>query len=200
MKQKQTYRFLRENSIIYNLPDEYSLTYAEYHSLYAFFVTYSMCKGQSNKCRNCTDYGWPDATFYKSGLQKSLERILKLNKNSNFIFTDQDDLKEQFEKLNLQDGVPEDICTERAVIGHTNENSQYLKLFYRIRNGLAHGKFSLRFNSQGEKMVVIQDDDHNNVTARIVIKLKTLLDFITVTDFKGILSKDGDFEAMTIAS
>ena len=92
-----------------------------------------------------------------------------------------------FKKCNLLDGSLSDYDTERAVISDTNESNKYLKLFYRIRDGFAHGKFLLKYSSTHEKMVIIQDNNTHNVTARIVIKLSTLLSIIETVDINGII-------------
>ena len=63
-----------------------------------------------------------------------------------------------------------------------------LTSFHRVRDGFAHGKFLPRNASTGEKMVIIQDNDSNNVTARIVIKLYTLLSFVDVIDINNCIS------------
>lgn len=182
-QEKQTYKYICKDSIVYNAKDEYELTQEEYFLLYSFFVTYSMCGVQSAKKRTLIDYGWSKKNLSENkGLKKSLEKVINLNEEK-FIFTDKDDLKEEFEKNQLTDGKLLDYKTERCVIAKTNESNKYLKLFYRIRDGLAHGKFYLK-KEQNEKMVIIQDDNGSNVTARIVIKLVTLLNIISAVDFR----------------
>lgn len=184
---KQTYRYKVEESILGNIKDEYSLSEHEYYCIYSFYVTYSMCGNQSFKKRNFTDYGWPENSIRYPNLKKVLNDILKFKESEVFQFTEKDDLKTQFEENNLLDVYKLNVDTERFVIGKTNEKNQYLKLFHRIRNGFAHGKFKLRLSSNNEKMVVIQDDNGNNVTARIVLRLSTILRFICAVDIKGLI-------------
>ena len=184
-KDKQKYQYKRENSILGSCIDEYKLSEEEFCKLYSFYVTYSMCGSQSAKKRTFIDYGWPDNAISKTELGEKLKSVLKLSYNKKFVFTDKDNLAEQFHLLELDDGELINLDQERAVISKTSENNNYLKLFYRIRYGLAHGKFRLLFSSSGERMVIIQDDNTNNVTARIVIKLSTLLLYIDVIDVNG---------------
>lgn len=179
---KQTYAYCRNKSIIGNVQDEYELSQDEYYMLYSFYVTYSMCGNQSAKKRTFADYGWATNSIKNTELEQKLKGVIDLNKNSNFNFTDKNDLKEQFAAHDLSDGTLSNYDLERAVIGKTSASNQYLKLFYRIRDGFAHGKFLLKLSSNQTKMVVIQDDDTHNVTARIVIKLSTLLDFVECID------------------
>lgn len=187
---KQTYKFKKENSIVHNSPDEYILSESEYCHLYKFFVTYSLCKSQSFKQRLITDYGWSSNSIVASGLKEELGRVLALDDNPMFVFTDKNDLRAQFECTNLLDGVPQELLQERAVVGRTNEDNKYYKLFHRIRNALAHGRYSLRINARGEKMVVMQDNDRDNVTARLVLKLETLLEIIYIVDIDRLLSDE----------
>lgn len=195
MKDNAKYKYIKENSIIYAERDEYLLTEHEFFCMYSFYVTYSMCGVQSFKKRSFSDYGWEDNLIektiehkkIKTNLGKALSNAVELENNRFRFLTDKGKLDDLFEKCNLLDGALSDYDTERAVIGSTNETNKYLKLFYRIRDGFAHGKFLLKYSSNHEKMVIIQDDDTNNVTARIVIKLSTLLSIIEAVDINGII-------------
>ncbi|SCW43591.1 hypothetical protein SAMN02910456_01118 [Ruminococcaceae bacterium YRB3002] len=197
-KSNGKYKYLKEKSILYNEKDEYSLTKEEFCRLYAFYVTYSMCGSQSMKKRTFIDYGWDSNNVYelvnhhrvKTKLGNALCSAYVLN-NDNFCFiSTEDDLSECFRKCNLLDGRLVDYDTERAVIKSTQESNKYMKLFYRVRDGFAHGKFILKYSSNHEKMIIIQDDDSSNVTARIVLKLSTLLKFIEVIDLAQIIDLD----------
>ena len=191
----QTYRYYARNSIIANIQDEYLLTQDEYAILYSFYVTYSMCGNQSAKKRTFADYGWDSENIttivehkrIETDLGNALKQIVDFSTNNNFVFTDNDDLALQFSNNNLGDGVLPNYDTERAVIASTSANNKYLKLFYRVRDGFAHGKFALKLASDKTRMVVIQDDNTSNVTARIVIKLSTLIDFIKCVDKQKII-------------
>lgn len=180
--ERQTYRYLKDSSILGELLDEYQLTPEEVYQIYSFYVTYSMCGSQSAKKRNFVSYGWDSESIRSTTLGKAISSVLNLNRNASFVFTDRNDLSEQFAAHDLSDGKIENVDYERAVVGKTAEANNYLKLFYRIRDGFAHGKFNLRLSSSGEKMVVIQDDDRYNVTARMVLKLTTILGFIEAID------------------
>lgn len=187
MANKQTYKYIKSKSIIFDQKDEYSLTEKEYYLLYSFYVTYSMCGNQSQKKKNFETYGWSCNNIQYNNKQSTplgnaLKSVIDFSISKDFIFTEQDNLEESFIQNRLTDGVLNDFDTERAVIAITNEQNKYLKLFYRIRNGFAHGNFLLKFSSINEKMVIIQDHGRGNVTARIVIKLSTLLKFISIID------------------
>ena len=195
MKNNSKYKYIKENSIIYAEKDEYSLTEHEFFCVYSFYVTYSMCGSQSFKKRSFSDYGWNDNLIeqtiehkkVKTELGKALSKVIDLKNDRFCFFTDKNNLDDLFKKCNLLDGSLSDYDTERAVISDTNESNKYLKLFYRIRDGFAHGKFLLKYSSTHEKMVIIQDNNTHNVTARIVIKLSTLLSIIETVDINGII-------------
>lgn len=185
--EKQTYKYCKERSIISNQIDEYQLTQEEYYKIYSFYVTYSMCGSQSGKKRSFTDYGWESGRIKSTILGEALCSILDLYNKASFVFTDQDDLANQFDALDLTDGELKSVVHERAVVGKTPGENYFMKLFYRIRDGFAHGCFLLRFASTGEKMVIIQDRSQHNVTARMVLKLSTLLQFVEVIDVNSII-------------
>lgn len=182
---KQKYQYLVAESILKNIEDEYLLEEHEYYRIYSFYVTYSMCGSQSFKKRNFASYGWPPNGIKNKELKDALNKVLFLNGNTNFKFTEIDDLKTQFKEHDLDNYINVNVDDERFVIAKTSESNNYLKLFYRIRNGFAHGKFKLCLSSNNEKMVVIQDDNTHNVTARIVLRLSTIIGFIDAVDFNG---------------
>lgn len=181
-KTKPKYGYIVNNSII-QPNNEYSLTQEEYFLLYNFFVTYSVCKNQSFQKRNFTDYGWQTNNIKQQGKETDLGIMLKNHINFNIsTFNGTVDLKDLFKKNDLIDGILPNYDNERAVITVSRENNKYLNLFHQIRNCLAHGKFMLKYSSNNEKMIVFQDDDSDNVTARMVIKLQTLIDLIFAID------------------
>lgn len=204
--EKQTYQYKSEDSILSGLTDDYTLSIVEVYRLYTFYVTYSMCGSQSMKKRSIADYGWTiipalkkknqvNPTLSNTGLDTELKKVLDLE-SASFVFTDKNDLKKRFDDNNLSDGSLTNYDTERCVIGKTTqEGNKYTKLFYRIRNGFAHGRFALKYDSNHIKMVVIQDWDTKNVTGRIVLKLQTLLDFIETVDRNNIILTLDNVEA-----
>ena len=184
---EQKYKYIKTNSILYDSNDEYNLDQKEIYSIYSFFVIYSLCNNISFKQRTFVDYGWESNKINQIKIE--LKKTIDFD-NENFIFTDKDNLKENFERCNLMDGALNNVDNERFVIGKTKENNSYLKLFYRIRNCFAHGKFILRYTTNNEKVVVMQDDDKYNVTARIVLKLETILNIINVIDRNKLITSE----------
>lgn len=195
-KNNQSYKYRKVDSILYNQNDEYSLSIEEYYKLYNFFVTYSCCGTQSMKKRSLVDYGWnyfsrnignftPNPQLY---LKDALTQIIDLDDQNQFIFTmPGDDISQCFSRVSLSDGAVSDLEIERCVCTRNNERNRFLNLFYRVRDGFAHGKFVLKYGANNCKIVVIQDDDGHSVTARIVLKLDTLLRIVDVVDRNNII-------------
>lgn len=186
-----SYKYIKAHSLLKGLSDEYQLTEEEYGLLYEFFVTYSLCNGQSAKRRKFADYGW-EKSITKSGLKTELKKILELDKNPNFVFLDDKDKTSKkvalkFKSVGLEDGAKFDFDYEHGVVGRTKADNHYLMLFYRIRDGLAHGKYILKMSSMNERMFVVQDDGNSAVSARIIIKIDTLLCIIKTIDKNKIL-------------
>lgn len=187
---KQTYQYNSKNSILFDLSDEYHLSKEEYFILYSFFVTFCMAGTHSQKKRTFKDYGWDTNRTINSKLAKALNSVLNLNRNANFIFPKEDNLRECFNITNLNDGEIRDLTYERFVVtpAKVYEN-KYFDLFSHIRNGLAHGKYKLRYSKNNVKMIIIQDNDSNNVTARIVLKIETLLNLVKTIDKNKIIQR-----------
>ena len=187
----QTYKYTKAGSIIGHNPDDYSLTQNEYYRIYSFYVTYCMCENLSAKKKQFINYGWRSNNINgtdSTDLREALTDVLDLVKRkTKFVFTEKDELEDLFTEYDLEDGALTDLDNERFVIGKTPGDNKYLRLFYRLRNGFAHGLFDLRYSSRNEKMVVIEDHNSSNVNARIVLKLDTLIWFINAVDRRGII-------------
>ncbi len=179
-------------SILDGVSDQYALSEHEYYTLYSFFVTYSLCKKQSDKKRTLRDYGQSNVHIVKSGVRKNLRSVLRIDQKKGeencFIFSKAKSRPKNFEKINLGDGTLSDYDKERAVLPENSEQNQYFTLFHHVRNGLAHGQFALVFSSTGEKMVVMEDKTRTgNVNARMVLKLNTLLSIVATIDEKHLI-------------
>lgn len=181
----QKYDYVKYKSILYGLKDEYTLTKEEYYLIHVFFVTNCMVNDFTSKSRDFKIYGWKDNNTNHKPLSDTLEKVLPIKNNTSYIVTRENNLKELFSKFNLTDYPLSDLTTERFVItpeDKTKNDNSYLILFLRIRNGLAHGNYKLVYSKFSEKMVIIQNRNKNNVTARIVLKLSTIINLIKAID------------------
>ena len=185
-KNKQTYKYVKQQSILYGVASEYCLSQNEYYKLYLFYVTYSLCDNLSWQQKDLEFYGWNQKE--QEGFSKDIKSIIDFDQQS-IIFTEKNDLKIKFDEQRLLDCTIS-YETERGVIGVTTGKNNFYKFIRHIRNVFAHGGFALKYNSSKEKMVVMQDHDQHNVTARIVIKLSRLLRIIDFIDKKKIFSEE----------
>ena len=141
--------------------------------------------------RELKDYDWKgsgDATE----LEKELLKVAGLGR---FVMIKADEIDETLQMMDL--GVPGEICLEhpRAVlklecsVSFKEDGRCEIKprekrmacLFRHIRNSLAHNRIYL---SENGEMILLEDFDNRKVTARILIKCRTLLDWIGVVDKK----------------
>lgn len=186
MEKKQTYKYVKQKSILYNVSSDYCLSQNEYYKLYSFYVTYSLCEGLSWQKKNLEFYGWNKKK--QEGFSKDIKSIIDFKQQS-IIFTEENDLGIRFSEQQLLD-CPINYETERGVIGITTGKNEFHKFIRHIRNIFAHGGFALKYNSSKEKMIIMQDHDQYNVTARIVLKLSRLLQIIDFIDKKNIFSEE----------
>ena len=192
----QKYQYIESDSIIYGLSDEYQLNHEEYYVLYSFFVTYSLGDKQSKKGRKLSDYGWT-GNYSRNGLKKALRNSIDIFNNSYYSFADDDNsgaddfFKNECKRLNLDKNTNSiiDFSTERAAISITSGTNNYLRLFYRIRDGFAHGQFVLK-TSDNNRMIIIQDQNRSNVTARMILNLDNLVEIIRIIDKNNILNSN----------
>lgn len=180
-KPKQTYQYKVEKSILNDSRQEVKLAKEVEYLFLKFFVVYTPCETTSRKSISLKEYGWKENFNSPNGLQQKLLPTIDLTSNR-YIFTDKDDLSERFKENQLPDNMLEDIVTERCVIGKTPESNKLLKLLRHIRNCLAHGKYLVVENSIDQRMMIMQDDNIHNVTARIILKVSTLIEMIKIID------------------
>lgn len=185
--EKQTYKYLMANSILNDNRNEKRLDFSVEYLIFKFFVLNTPCIKASRRSKSLEHYGWKGKINDQNGLQENLSSIINLNSHE-FIFTDKNDLNARFEENDLVDNRLKNIDIERCVIGKTLESNKLLKLLRHIRNSLAHGKYIVVNNSQDVMTIVMQDDDQRNVTARIVLRISTLIGIIKIIDKNNLLS------------
>lgn len=161
--------------------------------IWDFFVSHApVCKNHDNKgdgfgLRYLGAYGWTGNADHNA-----LERKLLAEANlGRFVMIRAEKITDTLSLMNLQD----EICWEhpRAVLKqnysitvHENgsvsiENSEtrMICLFRHIRNSLAHNR--IYFSPDGDK-ILLEDADDKGITARILIPVSCLLNWITIID------------------
>lgn len=104
----------------------------------------------------------------------NLKYKLKSVINSDFIFhhDSENDIKLSSDKLfgNLESGFP----NQEAFVIVNNQRNIFLSVFRHIRNGIAHGRFVVH-NANGYEFLFLEDKNRGKVTARINVKINTLI-------------------------
>lgn len=167
-------------------------SYAQINILWDFYVPHAI-SGGSGLARSVSDYGWKKDDNKKDGypaLEKEL--IAKAGLSNNICFIRSTTCKDALSAMDLSN---DEICIEhpRAVLlqkySTTVDENDNIKfsgggenhikcLFRHIRNSFAHGNTYLF----GNGTILLEDMDKSKVTAAILVKQKTLLDWIKVVD------------------
>ena len=125
-------KYAKDQSILHNINDEYTLSAEEYYKLYSFYVTYSMCATQSMKKRYFSDYGWntcsiettEDGKKTKTDLGIALSGVLDLKSDNFRFYSEKSDMQLLYQECNLCNGLLNDFETERCVIAKTSESNK----------------------------------------------------------------------------
>lgn len=167
-------------------------SHAQIDVIWDFYVTHAI-SGGSGQERSVVDYGWTKDDKKSTGYP-AIERAMLgvANITDKICFIRAKTCKDTLSAMDLDGDL---ICAshERAVLlqNYTlsideNENVQFSGggknrlncLFRHIRNALAHG--NTYFFDNG--MVLLEDKDSSKITAEILIKQQSLLDWISVVD------------------
>lgn len=163
------------------------------YEIILFFVIHSPCNGQSSKGIPLSKRGWKQRPWYspsylKEKLDKAIfgdeERLLKMVESKAKILSKIDDMKLDNDFYNHRN-------KQRMLyskISNRGCESEYMSLFYHIRNSLAHGRLAMYPAKNDDIIFVMEDgkqigkecDDNFEVSARIVINKTSLLKVIEV--------------------
>ena len=172
-------------SILYGYADPLSLSDDEYGELVAFYALRTPCEGLSLQSVPFSAYGWT-GDIRNNGLGKLLDER-KVTSGGAFLLPSRAPdglpstlngryLGQLFRHASLGDGPLIDWTVERAVIAATSGSNSWLRLFRHVRNCLVHGRFiCLPVEGGLGPMLVMEDEDKYNYTARIVLRVETLL-------------------------
>ena len=153
----------------------------------SFFVIHSPCDGQSAKQISLTDRGWKPKPWYspkylKDKLDKAIwegkPRMLKMCESKSILHA-------ELNSFDLDNDFYTSRDTQRAAyvrINAPNCSSEYMSLFYHIRNSLAHGRITMFPAANNDITFVMEDGakDKNDfeVSARIIINKSSLVRII----------------------
>lgn len=176
-------------SIISNEYDD-----VELHKIVLFYVIHTPCEKISYSSKSMKYYGWNKDVWKKGVLKKELFRVANLEIGKNYFSVKKtEEIREMFNKSGLSSNfhrqrTEEKIATYQPV-GYNNVTG----ILYHIRNSLAHGRFTIypaqKPDNPDEIYFVMEDGvkkgDKFFVRARMVLKRKTLLDWIDIIEHKA---------------
>lgn len=152
-----------------------------------FYVLHSPCKKSSYSRVNLEDYGWKNP-WHKEKFKEIIDGKANFNEKS-FRFTSaHKDFKTLWIETEKPDNFYDEISEEFAVFSHAGESNPHLDMLHHIRNSLAHGRFTVKKHNK-EFYIFMEDvrEVYNQlaVNARIVLKKKTLLNWIDIFECKS---------------
>ena len=150
-----------------------------------FFVFHSPCKSLSSMGKSLEEYGWHTPWKKPYHLNKQLKQA---STNFNLIFSANSckNLSLALEKANLADPFPTEIDKERIAIVN-NKKNQFISVFYHLRNAFAHCRINM-VTVNNECTFILEDIVNKNdsqkckLSARMIIKKQTLLNWINIIE------------------
>ncbi len=157
-------------------------------NIYKFYVEQALTLRNNENAifnlRRLSDYG----SHGGSDMSRLEGQLLRTANLSNFILIKAETINNTLEVMNLKDRIciehPRAVMKQNYKVSINEDGSVNLSqsetrmecLFRHIRNSLAHGQTYYFRND----MLMLEDSDGKNITARIVISKQALLDWITI--------------------
>ena len=169
--QKQKYKFNIDDYIIaekwiFNKPDNhfYDVVYLKILEFYCIHSPLTL-----------DSLGWGNP-WKSSKFRKKVLELLELTKENFQVIEYHHNYKKMWDELNID--APSAIDTPFAYLAQAGETNDYMNLLHRIRNSLAHGRFTV-VKSNSEYYIYFEDVKRSNgytyVVGRMCLK-KTSLD------------------------
>ena len=163
------------------------------YEIILFFVIHSPCEGQSMRGISLAERGWKSKPWNSPKYLKEKLDIAIFGNESRLIkmVKSKADMLQQAEAMDFGDDFYNHRTKQRALYTHVKGkgcDSEYMSLFYHIRNALAHGRLAM-YPAKGGDITFVMEDGKNNgsetdnkfeVSARIVINKSSLLNIIGV--------------------
>lgn len=149
-----------------------------------FFVLHSPVPGLSGMHISLNDYGWSkpwSKPFYLNRQLKDAASEYKLLYSADTY----EHLDVAIKKSGTARSFPNSLDAETVVIYDCKKN-QFMSTFFHIRNALAHGRFAIKNNSAGQRVLLMEDVAPNNkkngskLSARIILRVDTLISWIEI--------------------
>lgn len=165
-------------------PEKFNDT--ELFRIVTFFVFHSPYQGLSAMGCSLLDYGWTAPWKKPYWLNRQLRQAAS-NYELLYAVDRYDKMDVALEKAHLKDDFPSDFSTERICFYNGRNVSQFLNVFYHLRNSFAHGRLNM-MDINGECIFVFEDvvprgnDDKLKVSARMILRKSTLLKWINIIE------------------
>lgn len=169
-----------------------ALTSDEINAVFDFYVLHApILESKPEKTadfgmKSLGEYGW----YGNRGLGELERNLLKSGDVRRFVMIRADSIDETLENMDLKDNIcikhPRVVmrqnfqmtAKESGRVEFKNKETRMQCLFRHIRNSIAHNRTYLFENGE---MILLEDaDTDKKVTARILIKVKTLVDWIQI--------------------
>ena len=147
--------------------------------IYKFFVLNTPIEDLSSQSITLKDYNWKNP--WKK--DENLKHLLKSATNNYDLLFSVNEIK-LFENAVVKSNFTRDKKRE-IICSYNNKKTQFLSVFYHIRNGLAHGRFE--FTNEKvflEKYIIIEDWYKETRRALMRLKIKTLIKWINIIENK----------------
>lgn len=154
-----------------------------FKKIFIFYVINAPCKNASERSFDIKAY-WGENVWEAQVLRRTLIKVGDMDEKTTFVRARRlGDISDLFAQTKLNK-FPFD--TNKNIIAfYNNGKAEFLDVFFYIRCSLAHGRFKIKVIDK-EKMYFLETGDNNrkkdgvNVKARMIIKEKTLLDWIEI--------------------
>lgn len=178
-----TYSTIKHASILVGDYSEVALPDDLLGELLRFYVLHTPCERSSAHARSFCYYGWTN-DVRRNGLGAALDGARTVP-GGEFLFPKSQPVSENgegadlgyfYNRVSLGDGRVSDLTLERGAACNTYESNVWLRIFRHVRNCLAHGGFVAVGLDDGKgDVLVMEDHDNHNYTARMVIRVQTLV-------------------------
>lgn len=150
-----------------------------------FFVIHSPCPGQSARGISLSEHGWKRNPWYSPQyLKNKLDKEIFGEENRYIkMVSDKETFKNECKDKDFDESFYEYRNKQRFMFVRCSQkgcNSEYMSLFYHLRNSLAHGRLAMYPAEYGDVVFVLEDgkevsEGNFEVTSRMIVKKSSLL-------------------------
>ena len=180
---------LKPNWIAKQMDEKYKNE--EYYHILDFYIVNTICSSISCKGQSVFDLGWPKDVWKNKKLRNYMLSIIENQEENNIVFVKKvNDIQKYINNSNFGKGFNKK-WNERIMVQTKEGLNQIETIFYHIRNSLAHGRYQIYTNYDGDRIYVLESGiirknlEKLDLRARMVLKEKTLLKWIKIITNPG---------------